>query len=92
MAKDKGQKAGKEPKGPASGDLKKLRKLIKGARVAMLTTVVPDGTGCRVTYDARILPKGFWRIAEPIFQLIFGKVGARAIIPLSRFLDGTAVG
>ena len=55
-------------------------------------TVVPDGTGCRVTYDARILPKGFWRIAEPIFQMIFGKVGARAIIPLSRFLDGTAVG
>ena len=44
MAKDKGQKAGKEPKGPQSGDLKKLRKLIKGARVAMLTTLAPDGT------------------------------------------------
>lgn len=55
-------------------------------------TVVADGTGCRVTYDARILPKGLWRIAEPIFQIIFGRVGSRAIIPLSRFLDGTAVG
>ena len=44
MAKDKGRKAGKEPTGPASDDLKKLRKLIKGARVAMLTTVAPDGT------------------------------------------------
>jgi len=49
MAKDKGQKDGKmngtgqkEPGG--KGDLKKLRKLIKGARVAMLTTVGPDGT------------------------------------------------
>ena len=55
-------------------------------------TVVPDGSGSRVTYDARILPKGFWRIAEPIFQMIFGRVGSRAIIPLSRFLDGKAVG
>ena len=40
MAKNKGQKAAKDP---AKGDLKKLRKLIKGARVAMLTTVAPDG-------------------------------------------------
>ena len=51
MAKDKGQKAGpkaekagKQAKGPDSGDLKKLRKLIKGARVAMLTTIAADGT------------------------------------------------
>jgi len=28
---------------PAKADLKRLRKLIKGARVAMLTTVAPDG-------------------------------------------------
>ena len=41
MAKDKGQKDGKDSQ---KGDLKKLRKLIKGARVAMLTTVGPDGT------------------------------------------------
>ena len=44
MAKDKGQKADKSPQVPESADLKKLRKLIKGARVAMLTTVAPDGT------------------------------------------------
>ena len=53
MAKDKSAKAGKDPKDPkgakdpepgARKDLKKLRKLIKGARVAMLTTVAPDGT------------------------------------------------
>src|SRR5687767_15882728 len=40
MAKDKGNKGSKDPQ---KGDLKKLRKLIKGARVAMLTTVAPDG-------------------------------------------------
>jgi general stress protein 26 len=50
MAKDKARKAGKAAQDPGSdsvagkGDLKKLRKLIKGARVAMLTTVAPDGT------------------------------------------------
>ena len=44
MAKDKGKKNGKDRKDPEKGDLKKLRKLIKGARVAMLTTVGPDGT------------------------------------------------
>ena len=47
MAKDKGENDGKdqEDRRPTEkGDLKKLRKLIKGARVAMLTTVAPDGT------------------------------------------------
>lgn len=49
MAKDKVQKDEKasekgSEKGPGKWDLKKLRKLIKGARVAMLTTVAPDGT------------------------------------------------
>jgi general stress protein 26 len=40
MAKDKGKKDSADP---VKGDLKKLRKLIKGARIAMLTTVAPDG-------------------------------------------------
>jgi general stress protein 26 len=44
MAKDKGQRDAKDQKDLGKGDLKKLRKLIKGARVAMLTTVAPDGT------------------------------------------------
>jgi general stress protein 26 len=42
MAKGKRGKNGKRD--GSGGDLKKLRKLIKGARVAMLTTVSPDGT------------------------------------------------
>ena len=50
MAKDKAKKADKAAQDQGSqseagkGDLKKLRKLVKGARVAMLTTVAPDGT------------------------------------------------
>ena len=38
MAKGKGEKAAEK-----GGDDRKLRKLLKGARVAMLTTVAPDG-------------------------------------------------
>ena len=37
MAKGKGDKAA------GNGEAKKLRRLVKGARVAMLTTVAPDG-------------------------------------------------
>lgn len=44
MAKAKGQKDATHQGDPDKGDLKRLRKLIKGARVAMLTTVGPDGT------------------------------------------------
>ena len=47
MAKDKGTKDAKDRKDPVPGDvkdLKRLRKLIKGARVAMLTTTAGDGT------------------------------------------------
>jgi general stress protein 26 len=47
MAKEKGRNDGTDQKDPVKGDqkdLKKLRKLIKGARVAMLTTVAGDGT------------------------------------------------
>jgi general stress protein 26 len=40
MAKDKGKNDNTDP---VKGDLKKLRKLIKGARIAMLTTIAPDG-------------------------------------------------
>jgi general stress protein 26 len=40
MAKDKG----KNGKNAGDGPARKLRKIMKGARVAMLTTVAPDGT------------------------------------------------
>jgi general stress protein 26 len=47
MAKDKAGKAGKAAKAEKAaekgGDARKLRKLVKGARVAMLTTCAPDG-------------------------------------------------
>ena len=50
-------------------------------------TVAPDGTGSLVTYDARILPRGVWRLADPVFKVVFGRIGARATPGLERYLD-----
>lgn len=49
-------------------------------------TVVADGTGSRVTYDARIRPRGIWRLADPILGIVFRRIGARAIPGLERYL------
>lgn len=49
-------------------------------------TVGPDGPGSLVTYDARIVPSGVWRLAEPLFQLVFRRIGAQAVGPLHRYL------
>lgn len=52
-------------------------------------TVASDGAGSVVTYDARIVPKGVWRLADPIFQLIFTRLGARAVPAIRTFLGST---
>ena len=52
-------------------------------------TVAPEGTGSCVTYDARIAATGLWRLADPIFQLVFTRVGARAMPEIRRFLDAS---
>ena len=41
-------------------------------------SVTAAGTGSRVTYDARLVFKGLARIADPIMQLIFNRVGRKA--------------
>jgi hypothetical protein len=41
-------------------------------------TVVPAEGGSKVTYDARLVFKGVARIADPIMQLVFGRVGKAA--------------
>ena len=50
-------------------------------------TVAPDGAGSVVTYDARIAPNGVWRLADPIFHLIFTRLGARAVPEIRAFLS-----
>ncbi len=41
-------------------------------------TVRADGAGSRVTYDARLVFKGAARLADPLMQLIFNRVGRKA--------------
>jgi len=41
-------------------------------------TVVASGSGSSVTYDARLVFKGISRLANPIMQLVFNRVGRKA--------------
>ena len=38
-------------------------------------TVVPDGTGSDVTYEAVIEMRGAAKVAEPVVKLVFEKIG-----------------
>ena len=44
-----------------------------------------------MTYDARITAKGLWRLADPIFQLVFARVGARAVPEIRRVLGASSL-
>lgn len=47
---------------------------------------LPDG-GTEVTYSANIAPKGLAKILDPVFALIFKRVGDNAVKGLRRELD-----
>ena len=52
-----------------------------GTAVADIEDVIsisPDGSGSEVTYEARIKPKTIAIIFDPVFSLIFKRVGDRA--------------
>lgn len=66
------------------------------ARSAMFTstdriTVVPDGDGSIVTYDAELALNGPLGLFDPVLRLAFVRIGDRAAAGLRRALDGTAV-
>ena len=51
-------------------------------------TVAPGGGGgSLVTYDAVISPRGIWKLAAPILQRVFTRIGAKAIPGLRSYLD-----
>ena len=54
-------------------------------------TVVPDGDGSIVTYDAELALNGPLGLFDPVLRLAFGRIGDRAAAGLRRALDGTAV-
>ena len=66
------------------------------ARSAMFTStdrisVVPDGDGSMVTYDAELALNGPLGLFDPVLRLAFGRIGDRAAAGLRRALDGVAV-
>lgn len=53
-------------------------------------TVVADGTGSVVTYDAQLRFNGFLGIFDVGLRLVFGRIGNRAAVGLRSALEGTA--
>lgn len=54
-------------------------------------TVVPDGDGSVVTYDAELTLRGLLAVFDPGLRLVFGRIGDRAAAGLRDALDGTEV-
>ncbi len=54
-------------------------------------SVVPDGDGSIVTYDAELALNGPLGLFDPVLRLAFGRIGDRAAAGLRRALDGEAV-
>ena len=54
-------------------------------------TVVPDGAGAVVTYDAQLTLNGIWKVGEPFLGLAFKRIGDRAATGLIEALEGTRV-
>jgi hypothetical protein len=48
------------------------------AEIEDVITVKPDGTGSEVSYEANIKPKSIAKVLDPVFAMIFNKVGDRA--------------
>jgi len=42
-------------------------------------TFMPRGAGTRVTYEARLEPKGLLAFAEPVLQLVFPRIARAAV-------------
>ena len=54
-------------------------------------TVVGDGTGSIVTYDAELTLNGLLGLTDPILGLAFKRIGDRAATGLIEALDGEKV-
>jgi hypothetical protein len=55
-------------------------------------TIVAEGDGCRVTYDAQLVLNGARRLLDPGLRLLFRRIGDRAAAGLERALDGARAG
>ncbi len=58
------------------------------AKIRDTIDVTADGTGSRLDYDARIMTSGLGKLLDPVFSLIFKRVGDRAAESLRKALAG----
>jgi hypothetical protein len=63
-----------------------LRAQSKGFVSTDTITVEPVGRASRVTYDAVLEFRGLGRLADPLMQLVFNRVGRRAAARLREVL------
>jgi len=61
---------------------------MAGITDTMTFKALPDGR-TEVTYSANVAPKGLAKILDPVFALIFKRVGDKAVAGLRRELDAT---
>lgn len=58
------------------------------AKIRDTIDVTPDGSGSRLDYDAHIMTSGLGKLLDPLFSLIFKRVGDRAAESLRKALAG----
>ncbi len=68
-----------------------LESTLRNVRLRDEITIEPDAEGCRMSYEARVMPLGLWRLAGPLLQAIFTRACRRTIGPLGRYLDGRTI-
>lgn len=56
------------------------------ARIRDTMTFTPSGTGSRIEYDANISMSGIAKVLDPVFSLIFKRVGDRAAASMRKAL------
>jgi hypothetical protein len=56
------------------------------ADIEDVITITPDGSGSKVSYEANIKPKSIAIVLDPLFSLIFKRVGDRAAKSLKETL------
>jgi hypothetical protein len=70
-------------------------RILLVARTSLLTSVdevrvEPAGSGCTVTYDAKLTLNGPLGLLDPLLRLAFQRIGDRAAAGLNRALSGKA--
>ena len=71
------------------------RRILLVARTSLLTSVDEvrvdaAGSGCVVTYDAKLTLNGALALFDPLLRLAFRRIGDRAAAGLKRVLSGEA--